>query len=119
VELRGSAQAGTSVMGTPTLRVSWQPLDARLSTADAIKELDRRVRDVMERFQGGDDVLAMDIAAARKDINELEARIAEGDQDVKELVRHAAIEGLVTEAWGLLIVTAGAVLQGLGSVVPA
>lgn len=118
VVMAGTAQAGAS-MGTPTLRIGWQPLDPSLPVPKAIEELDRRLRDVVERYQVGDDRLSADLQVVRRDLAKLRDDVAAVDTTMVARIRRAAIQGLLREAIGLALVVLGTAMQSAGAFLSA
>jgi hypothetical protein len=99
--------------------VGFPPLDSELSTAEAVAELDDRVRKVLEIvaanrtadldrlsdvFKQGQQT-ALDVARVRADLEDAELRLS--------------VEGLRIEGAGLALVAFGLLLQMVGSLVSA
>ncbi len=90
-----------------------------MAVADAIKELDRRVRDLLGRVLSLDQVVKDSSEENRAAQEKLRADLEAADQAAVGLVRHAAIEGLMGEAVGLILVIIGGILQAWGAVLQA
>lgn len=99
--------------------ITWGPLAADMAVVDAIKELDRRVRDLLSRSLTLDQVVRDSSEENRAALEKLRADLESADQAAVGLVRHAAIEGLMGEAIGLILVIIGGVLQAWGAVLQA
>lgn len=112
---------GDSALGFGTSNVNavvtWGPLPA--TNGPAIRELDRRTRQLSTRL---DEVVARlrDVDEAAKAATEsLRADIESAARAADQAVRAAAVEGLMGEAVGLMLVIVGGGLQAWGALIPA
>lgn len=97
--------------------VTWGALPK--TTSAALAEIDRRLRTLSTRIDGlGVQVEDMD-EAHQTAMKSLRADLEAATNDANRQVRHAAIEGLVGEAVGLMLVITGGVLQAWGALIPA
>jgi hypothetical protein len=103
--------SGVAVGGYATMTVTWGPLPTR--TADALKRLDERTREMNKRIDSLDARLRDLTNEQQETLKRLREDLEQAAREANQLIRHAAIEGLRTEAIGLLLVTVGAMLQGL------
>ena len=95
--------------------IAYGPVPPRMPLREAIHLLDERLRQTSERLtrlEGNVESLADE---SRTELKRLREDVEREVVRFRELVRNAAIEGLMTEAVGLVMVTVGAVLQGIGS----
>ena len=95
--------------------IAYGPVPPRMPLRDAINLLDERLRQTSERLtrlEGSVESLADE---SRTELKRLREDVEREVVRFRELVRNAAIEGLMTEAVGLVMVTIGAVVQGVGS----
>jgi hypothetical protein len=98
--------------------IKWAPLDEGLSTPAAIKELDRRIRQLSDQVVVLDTAVSASSDQARNALERLRTDLEAAHSEAVQLVRHTALEGLVREAIGLALVTAGAAIQAWGSLLP-
>jgi hypothetical protein len=97
--------------------VTWGPLPKK--TADALAEIDRRLRDLQRRIDSIDERTADAEQARTADMKALRTDLEQAAKDANQQVRHAAIEGLMGEAVGLMLVIVGGVLQAWGALIPS
>jgi hypothetical protein len=111
---------GGATLGVGALRaraiVGFGPLPKR--TADALAEIDRRLRQLGSRIDAVDERAADALGAQAAAMEQLHADIEKATKDATEAVRSAAIEGLMGEAVGLMLVIVGGVLQAFGALIP-
>jgi hypothetical protein len=112
----GSAMLGVSGFRARAI-VTWGPLTT--DTADALRELDRRTRDLSNRMDSLDERVADNDDAAKAALKELRSDLEGAAQQADVAVRSAAIEGLMGEAVGLMLVIVGGILQAWGALIPA
>jgi hypothetical protein len=103
---------GVGMSGNVTATVTWGPLPTK--TADALKRLDDRTREMNRRIDSLDARLRDLTNEQQETLKRLREELEQSVREANQLIRHAAIEGLMTEAVGLLLVTFGAVFQALG-----
>ena len=98
--------------------IAYGPIPAHTPLRQAINLLDDRLRQTSERLTRLEGTVEGLADETRADVKTLRGEVEREVTRFRELVRTAAVEGLMTEAVGLAMVTIGAVLQGLGSVGP-
>jgi hypothetical protein len=108
--MAGTAHGGGGAFGAMAM-ITWAPIPAGTPTADAIKELDRRVRDLLGRVLTLDQVVKESSNQSRDALEALRRDLEQADRNAAQLVRQAAIDGLMREAIGLIVVSVGAILQ--------
>jgi hypothetical protein len=104
-----------SMMGRARAVVTWGPLTT--DTTDALRELDRRTRDLSTRIDQLDVRVEENDDAGKAALKELRSDLENTAQQANEAVRSAAIEGLVGEAVGLVLVIIGGILQAGGALI--
>ncbi len=95
--------------------IAYGPISGHVPLRQAINMLDERLRhtqDRLTRVEGSVEELGDE---TRGELTKLREQVLREATTLRDIVRHAAIEGLMTEAVGLVMVTIGAVLQGVGS----
>lgn len=100
------------VAGDASASVTWGPLPS--GTVDAIRELDLRLRDLQKRHDRLDHHVRDLENDQRSALNQLRSDLEQSGEEADALVRQAAIEGLIGEAVGLLLVIVGGLLQAWG-----
>jgi hypothetical protein len=97
--------------------VTWGPLPKK--TADALAEIDRRLRDHQRRIDSMDERTADAEEAQAAALKQLRSDLEQAAKDANQQVRQAAIEGLMGEAVGLMLVIIGGIVQAWGALIPA
>jgi hypothetical protein len=92
-------------------RVNFGKLPADVTTEDALRELDRRTRDIMDRFADLRDQHLDDTDDVRKAIEALGQRLETEVGRLAEQDRRLAVGGIRLAALGLMVAAAGLCLQ--------
>lgn len=105
------------VMPAPSIsargRVGWGGLPDEVS--DAISELDRRTRQLLERVQDAQEGLVDGLMALRSELDWVRKEVTEEVETLRDSDRQVATGGIRLEALGLFLIALGVVLQGFGS----
>ncbi len=96
--------------------IAYGPLPDDMPVREAISILDHRLRQTSDRLTRAEGEVTQLGNETRNELTHIREQVPQDAATFRELVRNAAIEGLMTEAVGLVMVTVGAVLQGFGSV---
>ena len=96
-------------------RVNYGTLPADATTEDALRELDRRTRDIMNRLADVHDQHLDDTDDVRKAIDALGKRLETEVGHLAERDRRLAVGGIRQAALGLLLAAAGLCLQWVAS----
>jgi hypothetical protein len=104
---------GSFQMGAAIAAVAWVSLPT--DTAEAIKELDRRLQETWTRVNGLDQRIAQVAAEDREALDKLRRDLEQAGYEANVLIRHAALEGLAGEAVGLFLVIVGGLMQAAGA----
>ncbi len=110
--------AGVMISGGGALhargRVNYGELPADTTTEDALRELDRRTRDITDRLADVHDQHIDDMDDVRKAINALGKRLDTEVGHLAEQDRRLAVGGIRQAALGLMLAAAGLCLQWVG-----
>lgn len=90
-----------------------------MSPEDAIAELDRRTQRLFERVADLDQSTKQSLQEQAEALRAMRAELEAADHEADIRIRQAAIEGLMTEAVGLVFVIVGGLIQGIGTYVAA
>ncbi len=117
-------QGAVDFVGTSTLTASgtsreqFGHLDSEAEVRDALSELDRRTREIMDRLHDVRDSLVDDQSALKDRIAALERELVARVADLGTRDQRVAIGGIKTLLWGLALVAAGVGVQTLAALFP-
>jgi hypothetical protein len=101
------------------LRIGFGTLPDTLTTAEALAELDKRTRRLLDRVNEVGDALGDAEGKLRARVEAVEGRVAEVRDELKQQDRRIAVGGARLEAVGLILVAAGLVLTTVGGLLDA
>jgi hypothetical protein len=96
-------------------RIGFPPLPGTL--AEDIAALERRTQQLLDGLSETQERLVDRVAEIRGELQAMRDELAVADEGLEELVRRAAIGGVLLEAVGLFLVVLGLALQGVGAAI--
>jgi hypothetical protein len=91
------------------------PISPETDTAAAIAELDRRLRTLIERVNKAEFALDDERTERQETVARIENTVTASIVERAEQTRQQNVRGLRVEAFGFIVLTLGAVIQGIGA----